>query len=109
MLGPAARIEASGRIGLARRDYDQTVFVTPLVTSSIPVIGGLAGGPAVGLGLWVAERMFGSEINKISRVQYTITGRWDSPVIERIDAIDSDVRVEKKMKKKIPGSSRKMH
>ena len=109
MVGPAARIEASGRIGLAGRDYDQYVFVTPLVTSSIPVIGGLAGGPGVGLGLWLAERMFGGEINKLSRVQYTITGSWDNPVIERIGGAGDDREVEKKMKKLAPeiGSSTK--
>lgn len=102
MVGPAARIETSGRIGLAGRDYDQYVFVTPLVTSSIPVIGVLAGGPGVGLGLWLAEKMFGSEINKLSRVQYTITGNWDNPVIERIGEVGDDKAVENKMKKLVP-------
>ena len=102
MEGPAARIETSGRIGLVSRDYDQYVLVTPLVTSSIPVIGGLAGGPVVGLGLWLADRMFGSGINKLSRVQYTITGSWDDPVIDRIGDAEDDKAVEKKMKKRRP-------
>lgn len=98
MVGPSARIEASGRVGLASRDYDQYVSVTPLLSSSIPVIGGLAGGPGVGLGLWIADRMFGNEINKMSRVQYTITGSWEKPVIKRIGNPDDDVNVEGKMR-----------
>ena len=84
MAGPAARFDISGRIGLVTRDYDQLVVVTPRVTSSIPVVGGLAGGPGVGLGLWVAERVFGRKIDELSRVRYTITGSWEDPKVERL-------------------------
>lgn len=85
MEGPSARVEISGRIGLDTRDYDQVAVVTPRVSSSIPVVGGLAGGPAVGLGLWVAERMFGKRIDELSQVQYVITGTWDDPTVQRVD------------------------
>jgi len=84
MAGPSARFDISGRIGLVTRDYDQLVVVTPRVTSSIPVVGGLAGGPGVGLGLWVAERVFGRKIDELSRVRYTITGSWEDPKVERL-------------------------
>ncbi len=84
MTGPSARFDISGRIGLVTHDYDQLVVVTPRVTSSIPVVGGLAGGPGVGLGLWVAERVFGRKIDELSRVRYTITGSWDDPKVERL-------------------------
>lgn len=85
MEGPAARIDVAGRIGLAAEDYDQTALVTPRVSASIPVVGGLAGGPAVGLGLWVAERMFGKKIDELSRVRYSITGSWQDPVVTRVE------------------------
>ncbi|MEJ2379666.1 MAG: YhdP family protein [Gammaproteobacteria bacterium] len=89
MTGPAAKIDISGRIGLAARDYDETAVVTPQVTSSLPLVGGLAGGPGVGLGLWVAERMFGKKIDRMSRSYYTITGSWDKPKVERMGAGES--------------------
>lgn len=85
MEGPAARIDVAGRIGLASEDYDQSALVTPRVSASIPVVGGLAGGPAVGVGLWVAERMFGKKIDELSRVRYNITGPWRDPQVERAD------------------------
>ena len=88
MEGPAARIDIAGRIGLAAEDYDQTALVTPRISASIPVVGGLAGGPAVGLGLWVAERMFGKKIDELSRVRYNITGSWQDPVVTRMDDPD---------------------
>ncbi len=85
MEGPAARVDVAGRIGLAAEDYDQTALVTPRVSSSIPVVGGLAGGPAVGLGLWVAERIFGKKIDEMSRVRYNVTGPWRDPQVKRAD------------------------
>ena len=85
MEGPSARVEISGRTGLDARDYDQLAVVTPRMSASIPVVGGLAGGPAVGLGLWVAERVFGKRIDELSRVRYSITGTWEAPVVRRID------------------------
>lgn len=85
MDGPSARIEVSGRIGLATRDYRQEVVVTPRLASSMPVIGGiLAGGPQVGVGVWVLDKLLGGRINRLSQVRYSITGSWDKPVVKKI-------------------------
>ena len=83
--GPAASINISGRIGLASRDYDQTAEVFPHISSSMPIIGGLAGGPGAAVGLWLADRLLGDQIDKLSRVTYSITGSWDDPRVERVD------------------------
>jgi uncharacterized protein YhdP len=84
MDGPAAHIDISGRIGLSEKDYDQTVVVTPQISSSIPLVGGLAAAsPGVGVGLWVANKLFGDDINKISRRRYSITGSWENPQITK--------------------------
>jgi uncharacterized protein YhdP len=82
--GPAAQIEIAGRTGFVARDYDQLVTVTPLVSSNIPLAGVLAGGPAVGAALFVAERLFGERMNRLARYQYQVTGPWDEPKLERI-------------------------
>ena len=81
----AAVVEISGRTGLATRDYDQRVVVTARLSSAIPLVGGLAGGPSVAVGLWLAEKVIGPSINKATQVEYTITGPWDAPVVERLD------------------------
>ncbi len=82
--GPAAQIVIAGRTGFVSRDYDQLVTVTPLVSSNIPLAGVLAGGPAVGAALFVAERLFGDRMNRLARYQYQVTGSWDDPILERI-------------------------
>ena len=86
--GPAARIEISGRIGLANNDYDELVTVIPSMTSSIPIAGAIAGGPAVGAALFVAERLLGDELEKASTFthrHYSVTGPWSDPVFTKIE------------------------
>jgi len=83
--GPAARIEISGRTGLARRDYDQLVTVVPEVTSGLPLAGAIAGGPAVGAALFLADRLLSKQVEALTRYQYSVTGSWESPVFTRLD------------------------
>jgi uncharacterized protein YhdP len=85
--GPAARIEISGRTGLARHDYDQLVTVIPHIQSTIPLAGALAGGPVVGAALLLADKLFSrqmEELTSFSRYQYTVTGNWDDPQVTRL-------------------------
>ena len=81
---PAAKVEIAGRIGLADQDYDQVVYVTPKVSSNLAVVGGLAGGPQVGIGLWVADKILGRKINKSITKRYTIEGTWSKPVVRKM-------------------------
>ncbi len=80
---PSANIDISGRVGLVAQDFDQLVMVTPGVSTTIPLAGGVAGGPAVGAALLLAQKLFGKQIDKVSNIQYTVTGPWSEPVITR--------------------------
>ncbi len=85
IVAPAARIDIAGRVGLATEDYDQIVTVTPDVSSStLPIAGAIAGGPLGAAAGFLADQLFGGQINKASKYQYQITGSWDDPVIERL-------------------------
>lgn len=80
----SARIGVTGRLGLLDRDFDQTVMVTPKSTASLPVVGALAGGPAVGAAIFVAQKLIGDNVDIITSTQYALTGSWDDPVITRL-------------------------
>ncbi|MGR8920884.1 MAG: YhdP family phospholipid transporter, partial [Gammaproteobacteria bacterium] len=89
MDGPAARIDISGRTGLASQDYDQQVVVTPALSSSLPIAGALFGpiGAGAGAVYFLGGKMFKSipeQVNRFLSRKYTITGSWDNPSIERI-------------------------
>jgi uncharacterized protein YhdP len=65
LRGPAAEIGIAGRTGLGSRDYDQTAVVT---------------------GNLLFSQIFKEPLKGITRGYYRITGPWDDPVVERVDA-----------------------
>ena len=86
--GPAARIEISGRVGLADEDYDELITVMPHVGSSLPIAGTLAGGPIIGAALLLVDHLLGDRIEEAARFgykQYTVTGPWSDPVYTELE------------------------
>jgi uncharacterized protein YhdP len=86
--GPAARIDVSGRVGLVASDYDQLVTVVPHLGGSLSVAGALAGGPAVGAVVFLAQKLFEPQIEQFTRYQYTLTGTWEDPVLTRLQRFE---------------------
>ncbi len=83
---PAAEISIQGRVGLATRDYDQLVTVTPGISGTLSLAGAIAGGPVVGAALFLAENMISTPFDRVGEAQYTVTGGWDEPEIKRLRA-----------------------
>jgi len=91
--GPAARIEISGRVGLAEEDYDELVTVTPYVQTGLSLAGALAAGPAVGAVLIVADALLDDKLGPLGRIgqkQYSVTGPWADPVIKKLGSAETD-------------------
>lgn len=83
--GPAADILIIGRTGLASRDYDQQVMVAPRMSGVLPVIGGLAAGPVgAAAGLLAQGVTSQGDIERSSRVHYSIGGSWEKPLVARL-------------------------
>jgi uncharacterized protein (TIGR02099 family) len=81
MKGSSAQIEIAGRIGLANEDFDQLITVTPMISSSLPLAGALASGPAVGAVLFLAQKLVGEQIDSATKREYIVTGPWDEPTV----------------------------
>jgi uncharacterized protein (TIGR02099 family) len=81
--GPSLRMEIEGRVGLAARDYDQKITIQPQVTQGVALAGAVAGGPAVGLAILVAQRLFKKPLEEMSELSYRLSGPWDDPIIDR--------------------------
>lgn len=93
LRGPAAEIGIAGRTGLGTRDYDQTAVVTGNLGASLPVAGAIAGGPVIGAAVLLFSQVFKEPLKGITRGYYRITGPWDDPVVERVDAADAKAEV----------------
>ncbi|MFQ5642114.1 MAG: YhdP family protein [Thiogranum sp.] len=83
--GSSATIDVAGRTGLVARDYDQLVTVTPQVSSTLPIAGAIAGGPAVGAAVFLADKLVGDKFNRMTRIQYQVTGSWEDPVYRKLE------------------------
>lgn len=81
--GPVAAIALAGRIGLATKDFDIKLGVTPHMTASLPVVATFATGtfnPIAGALLWAFDKIVSSRsVSSVTTYQYRITGPWDKP------------------------------
>jgi uncharacterized protein YhdP len=82
--GPVANINITGAMNLVSQTYNLNVMVTPHLTSSLPVIAAIAGGPVAGAAAWAAGKLFNPLLNKITDDNYTVTGPWKNPVIKQV-------------------------
>src|SRR5205085_5629645 len=81
--GPSLRMDVKGRIGLAARDYDQTVDVYPDVSAGV-TLGALAlGGPVAGVLTLIAQQILNKPLDQVTHLTYRVTGSWDNPQVER--------------------------
>ena len=81
MVGPAARVDITGRTGLVAKDYDQLVTVTPKVSETLPLIGALALTPQIGAAILFVQKIMEPQINKATQTKYSITGPWAAPKV----------------------------
>ncbi len=79
--GNVANIFIRGRAGLVTEDYGLKLTVMPHLTSSLPVIATIAGGPVAGAVTWALGKAVSSGVDKMTRYEYLVTGPWQNPVI----------------------------
>ena len=84
--GPAANIGIVGRAGLLGRDYDQMAIVSANFGNTLPVVGGVLGGPQVAAVMLIFSQLFKKPLQEATEVYYSIGGSWDEPQIERASA-----------------------
>ena len=81
--GNVAYLGFKGRLGLVKKDYNLALKIVPYVTASLPIIATLAGGPIVGAVSLVADKLIKREIDQASPYNYSLTGSWEQPHIEK--------------------------
>lgn len=91
LVGPSARVDASGTIDLAGRSYDQRITVVPRASSALPVLGGVLGGPPGAAAMFLAQQIFSDQLDRVARMQYHLTGSWADPELEPVLPDESDI------------------
>ena len=78
----AADMKLKGSIGMVDRDYDLSMQVKPHSSAAMFTGGTLAGGPVLGAGLVLINKLLGLGSNAYD--EYAITGSWEDPKVKQI-------------------------
>lgn len=82
---PSVRIETTFRTSLTEQYLNGHMDVMPNLTGSLPIAAAIAAGnPAVGAAVWVMDKLFGRKIQEINRLEYRLSGTWETPNIQEM-------------------------
>lgn len=84
--GPIASARVEGDLSLIDKDYDLKVYLNPHITSSLPVVATIAGGPIAGIATWFVGKIVSQGMKKSKAYGYQISGAWDTPTLTQIKA-----------------------
>jgi uncharacterized protein (TIGR02099 family) len=82
--GSSAKVLMSGEIDLARETQNLKVRVTPSVGDSVATVSALLGGPVVGLGVFLAQRLLNDPLGQLVAYDFSVTGSWSDPAVSKI-------------------------
>lgn len=86
LKSPSANITVTGQTDLGAQTYNQIIRVEPSVGATLPVIGGLAGGPAGAAAGLLLQGVLNRPLQNVAEARYRVTGDWQAPVVQLVDA-----------------------
>jgi uncharacterized protein (TIGR02099 family) len=86
MRGPAADVHMSGQVDLSLETQNLNVKVTPQLGDSASTVVGLLN-PIVGVATLIAGRLLKNPLGKFFAYDYTITGTWSDPRVEKVQPL----------------------
>ena len=90
--GVPGNLQIQGYADLVSRDMDYQMAFSPKVTSSLPVIIAWMVNPATGLAALALDEVFQSA-EVISKINFTVTGSFDKPVVTEVNRHSKEVPV----------------
>lgn len=87
LKGKLAEVKSQGQIGLAKRNYNLYVTITPYLTAYLPMSLSLAGGPVMYGIVWTANKFMGGIFNVFFKKIYHVTGTWQKPIYQKVTSV----------------------
>ncbi|MDP2759387.1 MAG: YhdP family protein [Sideroxyarcus sp.] len=83
MAGTSAKVTLRGEVDIERETQQLQVRVFPALGDNISLLS-FAAGPAVGVGVLIANKILSNPLDKLVSFDYNVSGSWADPVVERI-------------------------
>ncbi len=80
--GSAAKVTMTGQVDLNRETQNLRVTVLPAVGNSVSLLS-FAAGPAVGVGVYLTNKLLRDPLDKLVSFEYNVTGSWSNPQVEK--------------------------
>lgn len=88
---PSAELRLRGEMDIEDETLDHFMEVTLPLSSNLYV--GCLAGPAACAGIFVVERLWGNQLEKMTSLGYRVTGSWDEPKVQEAP-MESETRSE---------------
>ncbi|MDR3352491.1 MAG: TIGR02099 family protein [Zoogloeaceae bacterium] len=82
--GPVGEILMQGSADMKSETQDLRVTVRPEMGSVTAVGVAIAVNPVVGAATYIAQNLLQNPLNKVFRLRYRVTGKWENPEIEKL-------------------------
>ena len=84
LKAPSADAYLNGTIDIKREAFDLHASLTPKVGSTLPTVAAIAGGvnPLTALAVYTVMKVIPGINENLITYQYSVTGKWDSPIIK---------------------------
>ena len=83
IYGSAAKVTMKGQVDLAREMQNLRVRILPTVGNTASMLSAFVAGPAVGVGVYIANKLLSEPLDKLVSFEYHVTGSWANPNVEK--------------------------
>ncbi len=80
-----AQIKVKGNADLVQEQQNLQVDIKPAVSAGSAVLAATIVNPLLGIGSYLAQQVLSASVSRKLAAQYSVSGSWNNPRIERID------------------------
>ncbi len=81
--GSSAKVTMSGQVDLVQETQNLRMRVLPTLGDSVSLLG-FAAGPAVGVGVYLANKILRNPLDQLAAFEYNVSGTWANPNVEKV-------------------------
>ncbi len=85
IISSLAEIQVKGNADLAQEQQNLQVDVKPAINVGSAVVAAAIVNPILGIGSYLAQQVLSASVSRTLAAQYSVSGSWNNPRIERID------------------------